>query len=84
MDQLWAGRYRPRPVRQVTILKSDGGERELGLQAFPLGFITFRLRVCRLVHAVRPKLRPAPEPLEPGDLLGQRGVLQFQRRVLLA
>jgi RNA-directed DNA polymerase len=30
-EQLMAGTYRPSPVRRVTIAKSDGGERELGI-----------------------------------------------------
>jgi RNA-directed DNA polymerase len=30
-DQLYAGRYRPKPVRRVTIPKPDGGQRELGI-----------------------------------------------------
>ena len=52
-EQLLSGTYRPRAVRRVTILKSDGGERELGIPT-----VTDRLIQQALLQVLQPILDP--------------------------
>lgn len=52
-EQLFAGSYRPSPVRQVTIPKPDGGERELGIPT-----VTDRLIQQALLQVLQPMLDP--------------------------
>ncbi len=52
-NQLLSGRYRPEPVRRVTIPKPDGGERELGVPT-----VTDRLIQQALLQVLQPILDP--------------------------